>query len=149
MSADANGWQVGSTVQAEYQDGTQVNVRITGIYAEVKDALETAPTVILVLGVNGAGKTTFIGKLSARLRREGKRVLVAAGDTFRAGAVSQLRAWAERTGADFVAGTAGAGNSQNRGLDAGGCLQQRLANAHRVSAIFHRRDHACQLAPIA
>jgi fused signal recognition particle receptor len=68
----------------------------------------TAPTVILVLGVNGAGKTTFIGKLSARLGREGKRVLVAAGDTFRAGAVNQLRAWAERTGADFVAGAVGA-----------------------------------------
>lgn len=54
-----------------------------------------APTVILVLGVNGAGKTTFIGKLATRLRREGHRVLVAAGDTFRAGAVGQLRVWAE------------------------------------------------------
>lgn len=64
------------------------------------------PTVILVLGVNGAGKTTFIGKLSARLRGEGKRVLVGAGDTFRAGAIDQLRVWAERTGADFVAGNA-------------------------------------------
>ena len=68
----------------------------------------SAPTVILVLGVNGAGKTTFIGKLSARLRADGKRVLLAAGDTFRAGAVLQLRAWAERTGADFVAGAASA-----------------------------------------
>ena len=67
----------------------------------------TPPTVILVLGVNGAGKTTFIGKLSARLRGEGKRVLVGAGDTFRAGAIDQLRLWAERTGADFVAGSAG------------------------------------------
>jgi fused signal recognition particle receptor len=67
-----------------------------------------APTVILVVGVNGAGKTTFIGKLSARLRGEGKRVMVAAGDTFRAGAVDQLRVWAERTGAEFVGATAGA-----------------------------------------
>jgi fused signal recognition particle receptor len=66
------------------------------------------PSVILVLGVNGAGKTTFIGKLASRLGREGKRVLVAAGDTFRAGAVDQLRLWAERSGADFVAGNAGA-----------------------------------------
>jgi fused signal recognition particle receptor len=65
------------------------------------------PTVILVLGVNGAGKTTFIGKLAARLIGEGKRVLVAAGDTFRAGAIDQLRVWAERTGAEFVAGTPG------------------------------------------
>jgi len=68
----------------------------------------TPPSVILVLGVNGAGKTTFIGKLAARLGREGKRVLVAAGDTFRAGAVDQLRLWAERGGADFVSGNAGA-----------------------------------------
>ncbi len=66
-----------------------------------------APTVILVLGVNGAGKTTFIGKLAARLIGEGKRVLVAAGDTFRAGAIDQLRVWAERTGAEFVAGAPG------------------------------------------
>jgi len=66
------------------------------------------PTVVLVVGVNGAGKTTFIGKLAARLRGEGKRVMVAAGDTFRAGAVDQLRVWAERTGAEFVGGRAGA-----------------------------------------
>jgi fused signal recognition particle receptor len=65
------------------------------------------PTVMLVIGVNGAGKTTFIGKLAAQLRAEGKRVLVAAGDTFRAGAVEQLRAWADRTGAAFVAGATG------------------------------------------
>jgi fused signal recognition particle receptor len=61
-----------------------------------------APTVILVVGVNGAGKTTFIGKLSAKFRAENKRVMVAAGDTFRAGAIDQLRVWAERTGAEFV-----------------------------------------------
>lgn len=70
-------------------------------YADAK------PTVILVLGVNGAGKTTFIGKLAARLNGEGKRVLVAAGDTFRAGAVDQLRLWAERAGVDFVSGASG------------------------------------------
>jgi len=68
----------------------------------------TAPTVILVVGVNGAGKTTFIGKLSDRFRRDGKRVMVAAGDTFRAGAIDQLRLWAERTGATFVGAKAGA-----------------------------------------
>ena len=66
-----------------------------------------APTVVLIVGVNGAGKTTFIGKLSERFRREGKRVLVAAADTFRAGAIDQLRVWAERTGADFVGARAG------------------------------------------
>ena len=66
-----------------------------------------SPTVILIVGVNGAGKTTFIGKLSERFRREKKRVLVAAGDTFRAGAIDQLRVWAERTGAEFVGARAG------------------------------------------
>jgi fused signal recognition particle receptor len=65
------------------------------------------PTIVLVIGVNGGGKTTFIGKLAARLRAQGKRVLVAAGDTFRAGAVDQLRAWADRTGAAFVGGATG------------------------------------------
>jgi fused signal recognition particle receptor len=65
------------------------------------------PTVVLVIGVNGAGKTTFIGKLAARYRREGKRVLVGAGDTFRAGAIDQLRVWAERSGAEFVGGKPG------------------------------------------
>jgi fused signal recognition particle receptor len=65
------------------------------------------PTVILIVGVNGAGKTTFIGKLSEQFRRERKRVLVAAGDTFRAGAIDQLRLWAERTGAEFVGARAG------------------------------------------
>ena len=65
------------------------------------------PTVILVIGVNGAGKTTFVGKLAARLRGEGKRVLVGAADTFRAGAIDQLRTWAERAGAEFVGGKPG------------------------------------------
>jgi fused signal recognition particle receptor len=65
------------------------------------------PAVILVLGVNGAGKTTFIGKLASRLRAEGKRVLLGAGDTFRAGAIDQLKVWADRTGAEFVGGAPG------------------------------------------
>jgi fused signal recognition particle receptor len=62
----------------------------------------SAPTVVLVIGVNGAGKTTFIGKLAKRLRDQRRRVLVAAGDTFRAGAIDQLRVWSERVGAEFV-----------------------------------------------
>jgi len=65
------------------------------------------PMIILVIGVNGAGKTTFIGKLAAQLRAEKKRVVVAAGDTFRAGAIDQLRLWAERTGSEFVGGKPG------------------------------------------
>jgi fused signal recognition particle receptor len=65
------------------------------------------PTVLLVIGVNGAGKTTFIGKLSAAFQREGKKVLLGAADTFRAGAIDQLRVWAERAGVDFVGGAPG------------------------------------------
>ena len=65
------------------------------------------PTVIVVIGVNGAGKTTFIGKLAARLKREGKKVIVAAADTFRAGAIDQLKVWAGRVGVDFIGGQPG------------------------------------------
>ena len=67
----------------------------------------TGPTVMLVIGVNGAGKTTFIGKLSAQFKQEGKKVLLGAADTFRAGAIDQLRVWAERAGVDFVGGAPG------------------------------------------
>jgi fused signal recognition particle receptor len=65
------------------------------------------PTVVLVMGVNGSGKTTFAAKLAAFLVRRGERVLLAAADTFRAGALDQLRVWSERVGADFVAGRPG------------------------------------------
>jgi fused signal recognition particle receptor len=65
------------------------------------------PTVTLVVGVNGAGKTTFIGKFSDLLRANKMSVLVGAADTFRAGAIDQLRSWAERAGADFVGGATG------------------------------------------
>ncbi len=65
------------------------------------------PTVILVIGVNGAGKTTFIGKLAALMQVRGKRTLVGAADTFRAGAIDQLRMWAERSGADFIGAAQG------------------------------------------
>lgn len=67
-----------------------------------------APTVFLMVGVNGVGKTTTIGKLAHRLKQDGQRVLLGAGDTFRAGASDQLRVWAERTGADFVGAQPGA-----------------------------------------
>ena len=64
--------------------------------------LGTVPSIILVVGVNGVGKTTSIGKLANLLRSEGKRVMLAAGDTFRAAAAEQLSIWAERAGADIV-----------------------------------------------
>ena len=66
------------------------------------------PYVIMVVGVNGSGKTTSIGKLATRLTREGRKVLLAAGDTFRAAAAEQLDIWAERSGADILQQQAGA-----------------------------------------
>ena len=64
--------------------------------------LDTRPSVILVIGVNGVGKTTTIGKLALQLKQQGKRVLLCAADTFRAAAADQLAIWAERAGADIV-----------------------------------------------
>ena len=71
--------------------------------------LNTNPAVILVIGVNGVGKTTTIGKIAAQLTKQGKRVLLVAGDTFRAAAADQLEIWAGRAGADIV--------RQNEGAD--------------------------------
>jgi fused signal recognition particle receptor len=63
---------------------------------------EGGPTVFLVVGVNGVGKTTTIAKLAHRLTRQGRKVMIAAGDTFRAGAIEQLKRWADRVGCEFV-----------------------------------------------
>src|SRR5439155_23889177 len=68
----------------------------------------TKPTVVLVAGVNGSGKTTSIAKLAKRLKDDGKKVMVAACDTFRAAAVEQLTIWSERLGCDIVKGQQGA-----------------------------------------
>ncbi|HEY6808484.1 MAG TPA: signal recognition particle-docking protein FtsY [Gemmatimonadales bacterium] len=82
-------------------------------------AAATPPTVIVLCGVNGVGKTTTVAKLAHRLGREGRRVLLAAADTFRAGAVSQLRVWAERLGVPFVGPAAdGAGDPAAVAFDA-------------------------------
>ena len=86
-------------------------------------ALDTAksPTVILVIGVNGVGKTTSIGKLAARLKGEGKKVLLCAGDTFRAAAADQLEIWANRAGVPIV--------RQHEGADPGAVLFDALQAA--------------------
>lgn len=70
--------------------------------------LATKPSVILVIGVNGVGKTTSIGKISAELKRSGKKVVVAAADTFRAAAAEQLAVWCDRAGVDLIRQGAGA-----------------------------------------
>jgi fused signal recognition particle receptor len=88
------------------------------------------PFVILVAGVNGSGKTTTIGKLAARFSREGRRVMLAAGDTFRAAAIEQLKIWGERTGSPVVAG--------NQGADAAGLVFGALeaARADRFDVLI-------------
>lgn len=91
---------------AALRDGIVAALREGKSDTAVRVAAE-GPTVILVVGINGAGKTTFVGKLANQFRREGKRVLIGAADTFRAGAIDQLRIWAERSGADFVGAAPG------------------------------------------
>ena len=88
--------------------------------------LSTAPSVILVIGVNGAGKTTSIGKISNRLIKSGKKVVVAAADTFRAAAIDQLAVWCERSGAEIV--------RQNEGSDPAAVVFDAIGYAKRKQA---------------
>lgn len=93
--------------QDKIKDTAEVKQALKDIIAEMlgEDSqldLSTTPSVILVIGVNGAGKTTTIGKLSYQLINQGKKVLVAAADTFRAAAIDQLEVWCERSGADII-----------------------------------------------
>ena len=92
--------------------------------------LSTRPAVILVIGVNGVGKTTSIGKLADRLRRQGKRVLLCAGDTFRAAAADQLEIWANRSQCELV--------RQHEGADPGAVLFDALqaAKARNVDVVI-------------
>ncbi len=85
------------------------------------DEFPPKPWVILVVGVNGVGKTTTIGKISHQLREEGKSVMLGAADTFRAGAIEQLKIWADRTGCSFV--------SQHPGADAASVAYDALSAA--------------------
>lgn len=87
------------------RDDTMAALReiISGMIGESEPLhLDTKPSVILVIGVNGAGKTTSVGKISARLKAEGRRVVVAAADTFRAAAIDQLAVWCDRAGVELV-----------------------------------------------
>lgn len=88
----------GELVKQEMQD------IISGILTEDSSSIDlsTTPSVILVIGVNGVGKTTSIGKMAAHYKAEGKKVLLAAADTFRAAAIEQLDIWAQRSGCDII-----------------------------------------------
>ena len=83
--------------------------------------VSTKPSIILVIGVNGVGKTTTIGKLAARFVRDGKRVTLAAADTFRAAAIDQLKIWADRSGADII--------KQNEGSDPAAVVFDAISSA--------------------
>ena len=89
--------------------------------------LSTTPSVILVIGVNGVGKTTSIGKISAELKSQGKKVVVAAADTFRAAAAEQLTVWCERAGVDIIKQAAGA-DPASVVYDAIGAVKSRSAD---------------------
>lgn len=111
---------IGMSTATEICDKLKIEIKKTGaktpedikailrrLIAEIlqgdeKLKLDAKPSIILVIGVNGVGKTTTIGKLSAQLKNEGKRVLISAADTFRAGAIEQLQIWADRSQADIV-----------------------------------------------
>jgi fused signal recognition particle receptor len=82
---------------------TEVEKVLTKVAQPLAIDAAIKPFVILVIGVNGSGKTTTIGKLASRLRGEGRKVMLAAGDTFRAAAIEQLKIWGERTGAPVIA----------------------------------------------
>lgn len=94
---------------------------LTAVHRPMAEVPAEGPLVILVVGVNGSGKTTTIGKLAARYASQGHGVLLAAGDTYRAAAADQLRVWAERAGADFV--------SQAEGADPGAVVWDALEAA--------------------
>ena len=83
--------------------------------------LSTKPSVVLIIGVNGVGKTTSIGKISYQLKKQGKKVLVAAGDTFRAAAAEQLGVWCERAGVDMI--------RQAQGADPASVVYDAIASA--------------------
>jgi fused signal recognition particle receptor len=95
------------------------------------------PFVILVVGVNGSGKTTTIGKLAAKLRSEGKTIVLAAGDTFRAAAIEQARVWARRTFSDLV--------EREQGADAAGLAFDALTRARDLNADVVLMDTAGRL----
>ncbi len=123
----------------------------------------TTPSVILVIGVNGAGKTTTIGKLAAKYKNEGKKVLVAAADTFRAAAIEQLQIWTERAGVDIVKHAEGSDPAavvfdavtaaKARGTDVLICdTAGRLHNKKnlmdelkKISRIIHEQGEGCSL----
>ncbi|MDD6032458.1 MAG: signal recognition particle-docking protein FtsY, partial [Oscillospiraceae bacterium] len=125
--------------------------------------INTKPSIIFVIGVNGAGKTTTIGKLAARYKAEGRKVLVAAADTFRAAAIDQLEVWTQRSGVDIVKHQEGADPAavvydsidaaKARGMDlllidTAGRLHNKknlMAELHKMFRIVSQRAEGCDV----
>lgn len=150
------------------EDPTQIKGLLKEVIAEMLGEdmpldLSTSPSVILVIGVNGVGKTTTIGKLAYKLKNEGKKVLVAAADTFRAAAIDQLEVWTDRAGVDIIKHKEGGDPAavvfdaltaaKARGVDVVICdTAGRLHNKKnlmdelkKISKIVHEKAEGCSL----
>ncbi len=141
-----------TTLRGEVPSGTspdQLKTRLRALLRATVDVGSTAlavapsgPTVILVVGVNGSGKTTTIGKLAASFRKEGRTVVLGAGDTFRAGAIEQLKVWGERADVPVIAHQEGADPAavahdtvqaaRARGIDVAICDTAGRLQAHKA-----------------
>lgn len=114
------------------QDEEQVKIALRQEMKKILDVtdvnlhLNSKPSIILVIGVNGVGKTTSIGKMANRLAKEGKKVVVAAADTFRAAAVEQLEIWAKRAGADIV--------KREEGVDPASVVYEAIRKTNELNA---------------
>ena len=127
--------RLGERIKRRNIDSTELRENLCEIVTELMEpdeplVTETKPSVVLVVGVNGVGKTTSIGKLAKRLKAEGKKVLLCAGDTFRAAAADQLEIWANRAEVPIV--------RQNEGADPGAVLFDALqaAKARDVDVVL-------------
>ena len=159
----------GALRQDRYERDVSPEEVKTVLAAEIEAVLEPAakplvidgdrkPFVLLMVGVNGSGKTTTIGKLAAKFAAEGKKVVLAAGDTFRAAAIDQLKVWGERTGAEVVSGAQGAdsaglafdalvkareGDADILMVDTAGRLQNKaalMAELEKVIRVLKKQD---------
>jgi fused signal recognition particle receptor len=115
----------------------EVEAILTPVARRLAIAAAARPFVILVCGVNGSGKTTTIGKLAAKFSSEGRKVMLAAGDTFRAAAIEQLRVWGARTGSEVIA--------RDQGADAAGLAFDALKAAEEAGVDVLLMDTAGRL----
>ncbi|MEC9369458.1 MAG: signal recognition particle-docking protein FtsY [Pseudomonadota bacterium] len=128
--------------------GSEVAAVLEGVALPLDVDPANRPQVILVVGVNGTGKTTTIGKLANRFRNEGKRVVLAAGDTFRAAAIDQLRIWGERTGSPVVASSVG-GDAASLAFDALSRAREEDADVLLIDTAGRLQNKADLMAELA